>query len=356
MAQPLPGPSGPISLDELIAFNDELSALVRQGAPLASGLAGASELRGRLGQLSAALADRLRQGQSLDDALAAMQPAVPPLYALLVRTGQRSGRLCAALEGLATTARRMQDVNRSVGLALAYPLLVLGAASGVFAFLVIKILPVLLSFAVAPWPAMARIVRALADSAHLWGIAIPLAIVAIAGIWAWSTSRASVLGEGRSRRALAAVPLAGRVLRNAGWSALADVLALLIEHGVPLVEALPLAARTLGDSRLAAGVEQWAAELARGAGPTIESARRAGLPPYLAWLIAANARQTSLVAALQHAAESYRQRATRSADWLRTGLPIIALVVLAGVPTLLLALSLFVPFSRMLRELARMTM
>src|SRR5690554_816023 len=83
---------GDLALDELAALNDEIVALVRAGLPLEVGLAGAGgDLGGRLGRVSAALAERLQQGEDLASALAAEGDAIPPLYQAVVAAGLRSG-------------------------------------------------------------------------------------------------------------------------------------------------------------------------------------------------------------------------------------------------------------------------
>src|SRR5436305_15337361 len=96
-----------ISLEDLIALNDEIAALVRAGAPLEQGLSLAGEdLPRGLRHIADDLAVRMRQGASLSAALAASDRRVPPLYRAIVEAGVRSGRLPAALESWSGIARR----------------------------------------------------------------------------------------------------------------------------------------------------------------------------------------------------------------------------------------------------------
>ncbi|MBI3465755.1 MAG: type II secretion system F family protein [Planctomycetes bacterium] len=63
---------GSISLDQLIAFNDELAALVRAGLPLERSLCElAPDIPGSLGDTVQVLAARLSRGESLPQALTA---------------------------------------------------------------------------------------------------------------------------------------------------------------------------------------------------------------------------------------------------------------------------------------------
>ena len=67
-----PGQAGSITIDELAALNDEITALVRAGVPLDRGLLQASgELPGGLKRVTQAIGERLKRGESLSQALEA---------------------------------------------------------------------------------------------------------------------------------------------------------------------------------------------------------------------------------------------------------------------------------------------
>src|SRR5271155_2418897 len=91
-----------ITIDQLLALNAEMAALVRAGVPLERGLVVTGrDLKGRRGAITTALARRLNRGESLSDALAGERESIPPLYCAVVEAGARSGQLSIALEGLA---------------------------------------------------------------------------------------------------------------------------------------------------------------------------------------------------------------------------------------------------------------
>ena len=91
--------SAAVTLDDLIALNDEMLALVRAGVPLGQGLADVGhDVRGSLARVTATLATRVERGESLPQALAASGGLFPPLYRAIVEAGIKSGRLPAALE------------------------------------------------------------------------------------------------------------------------------------------------------------------------------------------------------------------------------------------------------------------
>ncbi len=124
---------GSITIDQLLALNAEIAALVRAGVPLERGLVVASrDLRGRLGRIAQALSQRLNRGESLPQALEGEGPAIPHLYRAVVEAGARSGQLPIALEGLAKYVRGYAEARSAIGLALWYPLIVLTLAYVLF--------------------------------------------------------------------------------------------------------------------------------------------------------------------------------------------------------------------------------
>ena len=70
-----------ISLDELVALNEEMASLVRAGVPLDAGLADlGADLPGRLGTLASEMGQRLHQGESLSQILADPQRQLPSVW------------------------------------------------------------------------------------------------------------------------------------------------------------------------------------------------------------------------------------------------------------------------------------
>src|SRR3954453_21719550 len=102
-----------MALEDFIALNDEIAALVRAGVPLERGLLDVGgDVRGRLGGLATSLGNRLNQGESLPEALEAEGDKFPRVYRAVVDAGLRAGRLPVALEGLATYARGFIELRQ----------------------------------------------------------------------------------------------------------------------------------------------------------------------------------------------------------------------------------------------------
>ncbi len=136
-------------------------------------------------------------------------------------------------------------------------------------------------------------------------------------------------------------------------ASLADVLALLLEQGVPLHEAVTLAADAVGDRETRAAAQSLAEANQRGGLPRPDAIRPSGLTPFMHWLIASGQNERMLVPLVRHTGVVYRQRALRQADWLRVCLPALLTVLIGGTATAIYVLTLFVPYVGLIKYLSR---
>jgi type IV pilus assembly protein PilC len=129
-----------------------------------------------------------------------------------------------------------------------------------------------------------------------------------------------------------------RMLRNYQVATFADLLAMLIEHSVPLPEAVVLAADSTGGHRLKEASRQIADAIQRGESLGPQTAGMSRFPPLLVWLMSRGQAQDAMFPALRQAAEMYHQRAGYQAEAARVFVPVILTMVIGGSVTLLYAL------------------
>src|SRR3954451_19880231 len=346
---------GTLKLDQLIALNDEITALVRSGLPLERGLREVGgDLSGRLSGTMTALAERMGRGASLPEALAAEGPRLPRVYRAVVEAGLRAGRLSSALEGMAGFARGYVESRRSIGLALSYPLIVLTLAYALFALLVSLLsrgfLGAFEAFRI-PVPASLHLLGWLGETVGYWGPVFPLLLVLAIACWLWTGTSAGLHSAG-TWSPLRHFPWMGSLLRLYEAANYADLLGLLVEHGVPYPEALILASEATGNPAVIKLGRSLASAVERGdpPGDVLESTRT--LPPLLRWLLATGRQQGSLADSLHSLASIYRKRADQQAEKIRVFLPIVLLLLIGLTAALLFGLSLFVPFTTLLQNVA----
>lgn len=355
-APPSPGPTA-ITLDQLIAINDEIVALTRCGVPLEKGLSDLGrDLPGRLGRISESYAHRLQQGESLADVLGDHQGDLPPIYSAVVQAGIRSGRLAVALEGLATSSRRVAELRKMVALALVYPLLVLTVACVLFAVVVPALLDRLVwtydSFEV-PAGHVLRLAAVWTDYFSGAVLAIPVVALFLAITWWWRSRRAATAATARFGAMTSLLPQVGKMLRVGRTAAFLEILALLVEQRVPLPESLRLAGTASGDAALLAAATHLAEMVERGESPAEPPPGRPAIPPLVRWRLLQPGTEEHLRNSLRHAADTYRRRTKQLTDWLTIYLPLVLTVLIGGTALVVYTLFTLVPWYRFLLDLSR---
>ena len=346
-----------ISLDQLIALNDEIAALVRAGVPLELGLKHiGGDMHGSPGRLAARLAAEMERGQTLAQVLKSHSEDFPPIYRAVVTAGVRAGNLAAALESVTGCTRRLAEIRQLVVASSIYPLLVFLLAWGLFLFFLKKITPAFLyafeDFGAPGTGLLEQLVR-LGDSMHYWGPAVPAVVILLAAAWIRATSRANLIGSRSMDRLIGWVPFLGPMLRSFRIAAFTDVLTLLASHDVPLDEAVVLAAQSVGDRRMIDASRDVAEAIGRGERFSLRSTEKSPFPPFLDWLIQSGQQRGALLPSLRHASDSYYRRAFRHASAARVLLPTAMVAAIGGSVTLAYALMLFGPWVSLLRSMAR---
>jgi general secretion pathway protein F len=345
---------GHITLDELIALTDEMAALVRAGVPLESGLAQvALDMARRPGRLAGVLAARMKAGESLEHILSTSPETFPTAYCAVVKAGVQTGRLSAALEGLASVSRRASELRRLTRVALLYPIFVAFLAYGLFVSCLFWFQPqVTETYRIMNVTASQLNLTLVALGRHtlFWVPWIPLVVLVALSIWWYRSSRATATQP----RWLGFTP-AGRLLNASQIATFTELLALLIDSETPLGEAVVLAAEAGGDGRLLVAARQFAKESERGvSGQALSAAtvqRRNGFPPLVNWLLTGG-NQATLAESLRSTAAAYRRRAVRLDDWLRLYLPLGLTIAIGGSAVLIYALSMLGPWYQMLTRIA----
>ncbi len=355
MATSQPAALRPVTLEQLIALNEEIAALVRVGVPLGQGLQRLGrDMPGRLGEVAQTLAERVNRGENLCAILEANPQTFPSAYRAVVAAGLRTGRLARALELLTETAEHLAEAHRIVVAAFVYPLMVFLLAWGLFVFFVLKIAPVVaiaLSEFEAPGRAFFAHLASWGSTAAWWGPAIPGAVLVSAGAWAFFCRRAMSLEPRAAGLLLGWLPWTRRMLHYFRIAVFSEMLGLLVENDVPLDAAVVLAAESVGSARSMRASRTMAGSLQRGDSLT-DFSDDAGLPPLVSWLLATGQAQGGLLSALRQSTGFYYRRAKYQAEAARLLVPIVVSIVVAGGVTFAYALTVFGSWILLLRSLA----
>ncbi len=282
------------------------------------------------GDAAALLEEKVTAGEGLAEAMDQMGALFPPVATHLVRAGEGSGSLEQVLQALAGRMEKETELVERVRGALVYPLFVLTVGFGtvaLFLWMVVPQMAILFAETGQSLPWGTRLLMG-AGRFFFWAL---LAAVAGAAAALFGTRRGWwQIPLGRwGGHLLERLPALGPLARRAEIARLSSTLGLLLEQGLPLPEALRLAAGTVGRERLRQQVLQTVREVMEGMSFSA-SMRRVGIDePFLQTMVAVGEAQGDLGGAFTRAGVRYHQEVDRTIRVV-SGLLEPALILLVG--------------------------
>lgn len=327
----------------------QLSILLAAGLPLEEVLSVLVEqsddaaVRRQLGAIRAGV----MEGQSLSAAMEGHTGLFPTLYTAAIAAGERAGRLESVLSRLADYAEQRESMRRGLGLALIYPVLLIAVAVAVVWGLIAFVVPRVMSVfeqAAAELPLVTRSLLALSEFLAGYSLWLVIALAAAA-----LTFRAGLRRPAFRRRfhgAVLSLPVAGRLVRARETATFTRTLAILAASAVPLVEAMQVAARVVGNQVVRDDIDAAANRVREGVSLSRALSDCFWLPPMARRLIAGGERSGELAGMLEHAADIQERRLQASSTALLAVLQ-PALVLLVGGVVLYVVLAIMLPIMSM---------
>lgn len=330
---------------EFIVFNQQLAALLKAGLPLVESL---DVLRQRIESPSfrSMLDDvhgRVRAGEALSEAFDAQRPALPGVYAASLKAGEKSGDLDHVLRRYVAHAKALDAVRRKTLSALVYPAVLLGLSLLVVAIIVLRVVPEFAGFYDGLGADLPLVTRAMMAISALVRAHLPLVLLvpAAAGAAAWTWMRRPDRGAFVDRVLLRA-PRIGAVVARYATSQLARTLATLLGGGMPLVSALDVASRSVGNRHVARQLDVAGREVREGRSLAAALAARGVFPGVAIRMVEVGEATGSLQEMLGSVADFFDEEIETILARFMTLLEPILLVVM-GVVIAGLLLALYMP-------------
>ena len=238
-----------IKTREFLVFNQELATLLRAGLPLVQSL---DILRQRVADASFKAVlddvhDRVRAGAALSEAFEA-QEGIPGMYTATLLAGEKSGGLEEVIRRYIDYVKVVAAMKRTTVSALVYPLILLVLSTIVVAIIVLRVVPEFEGFYEgfgAELPIATRTIVAVSRFFRSYLLVLLLGVglaVVAGGYWLRRPGSGALLD-----RLILRVPLVGTIAGRFATSQLMRTLATLLGGGIPLVSALGVASRALGN-------------------------------------------------------------------------------------------------------------
>ncbi|HSF48309.1 MAG TPA: type II secretion system F family protein, partial [Burkholderiales bacterium] len=138
---------GSITRHDLITFCFDIEQISRAAIPLLDGLRDLREniANPRFREIVTSLVEDMEGGKLLSQALAEHPPVFSRVFVSLVRAGEQAGRLTEVFENLGATLKWQDELIAQTRRLLIYPALVLVVVLGVVGFLLLYLVPQIVS-------------------------------------------------------------------------------------------------------------------------------------------------------------------------------------------------------------------
>ncbi|HDP89049.1 MAG TPA: type II secretion system F family protein [Thioalkalivibrio sp.] len=333
------------SLSELALFTRQLYALTRAGVPIIRGMnqLAASTRNPLLRGAIEAIVDDLESGRDLAGALARHTDIFMPLYINLVRVGEESGRLDEAFMRLYQYLEREKKTANQIKAAMRYPAFVL-LAVGVAIF-------ILMAFVIPEFarvferfrldlPLPTRVIMTLAEFTAAWWWALLGAIGGAAyGFRRYiDTDRGRLWWDAWRLR----IPVFGSIVLRATLARFARAFAMATRSGVPLIQALGVVSRAIGNEYLGGKIVGMREGIERGETITRTAAAMGVFTPLVLQMLAVGEETGQTDDMLEEVAAFYEEEVdydvARLAELIQP-----LLTVAMGIIVFILALGVFLP-------------
>jgi len=323
-----------VSLKTLVFFTRQMATMFSAGLTIEKSISNLekSEKNKKFRKVLTKIANDIKKGFSLSEALEEHPGIFNPLYVSLVTAGEVSGTLHTILDELAIYLEKLEDTKRKVTSALTYPIFILifliFVSFILFYFIIPMFARVYESFN-ADLPVPTQIAIFVADwiGANLFYFFIIILAMVMAVFLIYLSDRGRLIID----RLILHIPVLGGMLKNSILSKFARTFSILMTAGVPIMDTLELSQDVVQN----AVVEKAVAEARNYVkeGYTVAGAlKRTGVfPSTLLQLVATGEETGDMDRLLAKAAEFYEKIVDSVIDRLSSLIEPLLIVLMAAV-------------------------
>tara|TARA_R110002095_G_scaffold53571_7_gene46418 strand:+ start:1860 stop:3065 length:1206 start_codon:yes stop_codon:yes gene_type:complete len=231
-----------IKRSDMITFCFHLEHLLRAGVPILEGL---SDLRDtidnkRLREITAAMIESIEGGKNLSGAMRDFPFVFSPVFVSLIRAGEQSGQLVEVLQKLIENLKWQDEQTAQTKKLLMYPSIVSAIVAAVLFFLMLYVVPQLISFLSTMGQELPLQTRALIWTSGFlrdwWYLVLALPLVAAAGVvFAVRTNDAFALKVDAFKLRL---PVVGPILKKIIVTRVCNVFSIMYSSGITVLECI----------------------------------------------------------------------------------------------------------------------
>ena len=347
---------GKIKTKVLTQFTRQLATLVNAGLPLMRGI---EVLKRQMkdAQMKDALegiGENISAGGTFSESLTAYPKIFDNLYINMVKAGEAGGVLEVVLGRLAEFAEKSEKIKNKVKGAMIYPVVVLLAAIGITAFLLIVVIPKFKQvfddiLGGQELPAITQFVM----SASEWvqhnyiTIAIGVAVLIVLKKIIGKTEQGATAFDWLSLR----IPVTGTLVQRTAVSRVTRTLGTLLSSGVPILQSLMIVRDTTGNRIVSNALQSVHDAVKEGEGMTAPLSQCWVFPPMVVSMVEVGEETGALAEMLTRIANTYDDEVDNAVAGMTAAIePALIIVLAVVVGTIVVAM--FLPMIKIIQSVS----
>jgi len=334
-----------INVEELLMFTRQMSALLKSGIPITRAISGILESVNNplMTRSLRDILEQLESGRSMSISCARHPKVFSNLYISMIQVGEETGRLEESFGLMAEYIDRNRRITNNIRTALRYPTTVIIAIAIAIAIVNLFVIPKFVSFFEAnklelPWQTLLLLNTSNFIVEHWMAIGIGLAGL----FFGFRHYIRTPDGRYQWHKFIVKVPLVGEILHRSYMARFARSFAMAYSAGVPIVKAMGVISRSMGNDYISQHVNNMREGIERGEPLTRTANRTSMFTPVVMQMFAVGEEAGNLDEMMSFVADFYEEEVDYDIKTLSDRIePLIYVAI--GALVLVLALGIFVP-------------
>ena len=334
-----------ISIEEQLMFTRQMSALIRAGIPITRAIAGILESvhNPLLIKSLRDIQEQLESGRSLSVSCARHPKVFSNLYISMIQVGENTGKLEESFALMGEYIDRNRRITNNIKTALRYPTTVIIAIGIAMVIVNLFVIPKFAAFFEAnqlelPWQTV-FLLNTSNFFVNYWAYMLALLIGSLIAFKRYINTPE---GKLKWHRFILRAPLVGDILHRAFMARFARSFSMAYSAGVPIVQAMGVISRSIGNEFISDRVNSMREGIERGDSLTRTAQGTEMFTPVVMQMFAVGEESGSLEEMMTFIADFYEEEVDYDIKTLSDKIePLIYVAI--GAMVLVLALGIFVP-------------
>ncbi len=334
-----------ISIEELLMFTRQMSALIKAGIPITRAISGILESveNPLLIKSLRDILEQLESGRNLSISCARHPRVFSNLYISMIQVGENTGKLEECFAQMANYIDRNRRIGQNIKTALRYPTTVIIAIAAAMAIVNLFVIPKFASFFEAnrlelPWQT-----KFLLNTSNFFVDYWVFVLAGMVGLFfGFRYYINTVDGRYKWHRFIIGAPLVGEILHRSFMARFARSFAMAYGAGVPIVQAMGVISRSIGNDFIASHVNGMREGIERGEALTRTAQRTGMFTPVVMQMFTVGEEAGNLDEMMSFIADFYEEEVDYDVKTLSDKIEPLIYVAVGGM-VLVLALGIFVP-------------